>query len=211
MSLFIVFEGGEGCGKSTQARALYKKLCYQGIPAVFTIEPGGTLLGAKIRRILKNRGNTPISPESELFLFSASRAQLLDEVIYPALQAGKIVICDRFSSSTIAYQGYGRRISISMIEMVNNLTIKNLVPDLTILLDISPEEGLTRRRDLYDRFESMDLSFHHRVREGYLKIASLDSNRWDIIDASLPRKEIACIIWSKIVDLFKKVSISCNE
>ena len=204
MSLFIVFEGGEGCGKSTQARALYRKLCYQGIPALFTIEPGGTLLGTRIRRILKNKGSTLISPESELFLFSASRAQLLDEVICPALQAGKIVICDRFSSSTIAYQGYGRRLSISTIEMVNNLTIQNLVPDITILLDISPEEGLTRRRDLHDRFESMDLSFHRRVREGYLKMASLDSDRWEVIDASLSRKEIACIIWSKIVDLMEE-------
>jgi len=204
LSLFIVFEGGEGCGKSTQARALYRKLCYQGIPALFTIEPGGTLLGTRIRRILKNKGSTLISPESELFLFSASRAQLLDEVICPALQAGKIVICDRFSSSTIAYQGYGRRLSISIIEMVNNLTIQNLVPDITILLDISPEEGLTRRRDLHDRFESMDLSFHRRVREGYLKMASLDSDRWEVIDASLSRKEIACIIWSKIVDLMEE-------
>ncbi len=201
MSLFIVFEGGEGCGKSTQVRTLYRKLCHQGIPTAFTIEPGGTLLGTRIRRILKNRGSTPISPESELFLFSASRAQLLDEVICPALQEGKIVICDRFISSTIAYQGYGRRLPMSTIEMVNNLTISNLVPDLTILLDISPEEGLARRRDLFDRFESMDLSFHRRVRQGYLKMASLNSDRWVVIDASLPRKEIAGIIWAKIVDL----------
>ena len=201
MSLFIVFEGGEGCGKSTQVKALYRKLCRQGVPVAFTVEPGGTLLGTRIRRILKNRGSTPISPESELFLFSASRAQLLDEVICPALQEGKIVICDRFISSTIAYQGYGRRLPMSTIEMVNNLTINNLVPDLTILLDISPEEGLARRCDLFDRFESMDLSFHRRVRQGYLKMASLNSDRWVVIDASLPRKEIAGIIWAKIVDL----------
>ncbi len=204
MSLFIVFEGGEGCGKSTQARALYRKLCHQGIPAVFTIEPGGTLLGTRIRKILKNRGSIPITPESELFLFSASRSQLLKEVILPALQAGKIVICDRFISSTIAYQGYGRRLSMTTIERVNDLTIQKLVPDLTILLDIDPEEGLARRRDIYDRFESMDISFHRRVREGYLKMASLDSDRWGIIDASLPRKEIACIIWRKILDLLKE-------
>ncbi len=208
MSLFIVFEGGEASGKSTQARALYRKLCYRGIPAVFTIEPGGTLLGNRIRRILKNSGSALISPEAELFLFSASRAQLLDEVISPALQAGKIVICDRFSASTIAYQGYGRGLSMSTIEMVNSLTIQNLVPDITILLDISPEEGMARRRDIDDRFESMDFSFHRRVREGYLKMASLDSNSWEIIDASISRKEIARIIWHKIIDLIEKSRLS---
>ena len=172
MSLFIVFEGGEGCGKSTQVKALYRKLCRQGVPVAFTVEPGGTLLGTRIRRILKNRGSTPISPESELFLFSASRAQLLDEVICPALQEGKIVICDRFISSTIAYQGYGRRLPMSTIEMVNNLTINNLVPDLTILLDISPEEGLARRCDF------VSSPYQARLfKNGFVKLGSLGSNR----------------------------------
>ncbi len=208
MSFFIVFEGGEGCGKSTQARNLYRKLCNLGIPVVLTFEPGGTVLGNRVRKILKNRGNAFICPEAELLLFIASRTQLIAEIIRPALQRGEIVICDRFSSSTLAYQGYGRQLPLSTVEMINNLAIQNIDPDITILLDISPEEGLARRFGCHDHFESMDLQFHHRVREAYLKMASADPDRWEVIDASLPRKQVTNVIWGKIGNLLEKSKYS---
>lgn len=201
MSLFITFEGGEGCGKSTQAKALYQRLRQQNIPVVLTHEPGGTVLGSEIRRALKKKRGCLVSPEAELFLFAASRAQLIAEVIRPALQEGKIVICDRFSHSTSVYQGYGRGLSLPTVEMVNSLATQNLEPDVIILLDLPPEQGLTRKRNLKDRFELEDLSFHRRVRVGYLKMAATDPDRWLVIDASLPKKEISEIVWERVSQL----------
>ena len=201
MSLVITFEGGEGCGKSTQAKALYRRLRQQNIPVVLTHEPGGTVLGSEIRRALKRKRGCPVLPEAELFLFAASRAQLIAEVVRPALQEGKIVICDRFSYSTSVYQGYGRGLSLPTVEMVNSLATQNLEPDVIILLDLPPEQGLTRKRNLKDRFELEDLSFHRRVREGYLKMAATDPNRWLVIDASLPKNKIARIIWERVSQL----------
>ena len=201
MSLFITFEGGEGCGKSTQAKALYQRLRQQNIPVVLTHEPGGTVLGSEIRRALKKKRGCLVSPEAELFLFAASRAQLIAEVIRPALQEGKIVICDRFSHSTSVYQGYGRGLSLPTVEMVNSLATQNLGPDVIILLDLPPEQGLTRKRNLKDRFELEDLSFHRRVREGYLKMAATDPDRWLVIDAALPKNKIAKIVWGRVSQL----------
>ena len=201
MSLFITFEGGEGCGKSTQSRLLLEQLHQQNIPVVLTREPGGTALGNEIRRVLKREQGIPISPQAELFLFAASRAQLVADLIRPALRAGKVVICDRFAHSTLVYQGYGRGLDLTTVEMVNNMATENLKPDLAILLNISPEQGLTRKRSLRDRFELEDLSFHRRVREGYLKMAAAEPDRWLVIDAMLPKGEIAEIIWDKVSKL----------
>ena len=201
MSLFITFEGGEGCGKSTQAKILYRKLCQQGIPVVLTHEPGGTTLGNEIRKLLKRKQAGPISPQAELLLFAASRAQLVVEVIRPALEEGKVIICDRFAHSTLVYQGYGRGLNLPIVEMVNNLATQNLEPDIIILLDISPEQGLVRKRAPKDRFELEDLSFHHRVREGYLKIAAAEPERWLVIDATLPKRKITKIVWEKVSGL----------
>ena len=145
-SLFITFEGGEGCGKTTQARLLSKKLEQQNIPVVLTHEPGGTALGNEIRKLLKKRRGSPISPQAELFLFAASRVQLVSELIRPALEQGKAVICDRFTYSTVVYQGCGRGLDLTTVELVNNMATQDLKPDLIILLDISPEQGLTRKR-----------------------------------------------------------------
>ena len=206
MSLFITFEGGEGCGKSTQARALSRKLRRHNIPVVLTHEPGGTVLGNRINRELKRKRDEPISPEAELLLFTASRAQLTAAVIRPALQGGKTVICDRFGDSTLAYQGYGRELGLSTAEMVNNLATQGLKPDLIILLDLPPEQGLARKRNLKDRFELEDLSFHRRVREGYLKLAAADPDRWLVVDASLPKGKIAEIIWEKVSQLLPSLS-----
>jgi len=172
---------------------------------VLTHEPGGTALGDEIREALKRRRDSFISPQAELFLFAASRAQLVAELIRPALEDGKVVICDRFTYSTLVYQGYGRGLGLTAIEMVNNMATGNLNPDLIILLDISPEQGLARKRSLKDRFELEDLSFHRRVREGYLKMAA-GPNRWLVIDASLPKAKIAEIIWDRVSQLLPDLS-----
>jgi len=201
LGLFITFEGGEGCGKSTHSRLLLKKLEQQNIPAVLTHEPGGTALGDELRRALKKRRDSFISPQTELFIVAASRAQLVAALIRPALQEGKVVICDRFTHSTMVYQGYGRGLDFTAIQMVNNMATRYLNPDLIILLDISPEQGLARKRRLKDRFELEGLSFHRRVREGYLKMAAAEPNRWLVIDASLPKARIAKIIWDRVSQL----------
>ena len=195
MSLFITFEGGEGSGKSTQARALYRRLLKLGIPAILTHEPGGTPLGKDMRRWLKFKGE--LDPETELLLFNASRAQLVSQVIRPALKSGTIVICDRFYHSTIAYQGYGRDLDFDLIEAANNIATQGLCPDLTVLLDIPVEQGLARKR-LRDRFEREELAFHQRVRQGYLEMAKQEPERWLVIDGSLPKKEIARLIWQRV-------------
>lgn len=201
MGLFITFEGGEGCGKSTQSRLLLKKLERQNVPVLLTHEPGGTALGNESRRILKRKRDSSISPQAELFLLAASRAQLVAELIRPALEEGKVVICDRFTHSTMVYQGYGRGLDFTAIKMVNNMATRYLNPDLIILLDISPEQGLARKQSLKDRFELEDLSFHRRVREGYLKMAAAEPDRWLVIDASLPKGKIAEIIWDRVSQL----------
>jgi dTMP kinase len=198
LGLFITFEGGEGCGKSTQSRLLLKKLEQQNVPVVLTHEPGGTALGNELRRTLKRKRDSSISPHAELFLLAASRAQLVAEVIRPALEEGKVVICDRFTHSTMVYQGYGRGLDFTAIKMVNNMATRNLDPDLIILLDISPKQGLARKQSLKDRFELEDSSFHRRVREGYLKMAAAEPDRWLMIDASLPKGRVAEIIWDRV-------------
>jgi len=206
VGLFITFEGGEGCGKSTQSRLLLKKLEQRNIPVVLTHEPGGTVLGNELRKTLKRKRDSSISPQAELFLLAASRAQLAAELIRPALEEGKVVLCDRFTHSTMVYQGYGRGLDFTAIKMVNNMATRNLNPDLIILLDISPEQGLARKRSLKDRFELEDLSFHRRVREGYVKMAAAEPDRWLVIDASLPKVKIAEIIWDRVSRLLPDFS-----
>ncbi len=198
MSLFIVFEGGEGGGKSTQARGLSRRLLSMGIPAILTKEPGGTPLGKGVRNWLKFKGK--IVPLSELLLFTVSRAQLIAQVIRPALKSGTVVICDRFAESTIAYQGYGRGLDFALIEAANNIATEGLCPDLIVLLDIPVEQGLSRKKKR-DRFEREEFAFHQRVREGYLKMASADPKRWLVVDATLPKRKIGQIIWERVRQL----------
>jgi dTMP kinase len=206
LGLFITFEGGEGCGKSTQSRLLLKKLEQQNVPVVLTHEPGGTALGNELRKALKRKRESSISPQAELFLLAASRVQLVAEVIRPALEEGKVVLCDRFTHSTMVYQGYGRGLDFTAIKMVNNMATGYLNPDLIIFLDISPEQGLARKQSLKDRFELEDLSFHRRVRAGYLKMAAAEPDRWLVIDASLPKRKIAKIIWDRVSQLLPSSS-----
>ena len=205
MASFIVFEGGEGCGKSTQTRALYRRLSKDGFRAVLTREPGGTRLGERVRRYLKQTGETRISPLAELFLIATARAQLVSEVIRPELEKGKTVICDRFTPSTLAYQGYGRGLNTDALREVNDIATDGMSPDLIVLLDIPIEDGLGRKKSKErDRFESESLAFHARVRRGYLDMAKADPGRWLVVDGRLPKKEIEEMIWGKVSILLKR-------
>ena len=205
MALFIVFEGGEGCGKSTQTRALCRRLSKDGFRAVLTREPGGTRLGERVRRHLKRTGETRISPLAELFLIATARAQLVSEIIRPELEKGKTVICDRFTPSTLAYQGYGRGLNTDALREVNDIATDGMSPDLIVLLDIPIEDGLGRKKSKErDRFESESLAFHARVRRGYLDMAKADPERWLVVDGRLPKKEIEEMIWGKVSILLKR-------
>ena len=204
MALFITFEGGEGSGKSVQARALYRRLSRLAIPVVLTHEPGVTALGKKVARWLKWGQDMDISPMAELMLFNVSRAQLVTEVIRPNLEGGKVVISDRYADSTTAYQSYERGLDLAMVRAVNNTAIQGLNPGLTILLDMSVEAGLARKRGKkQDRFEQEDIAFHRRVREGYLKLVEKEPERWLVLDATQPKEKIAEIIWQKVNQLIK--------
>lgn len=205
MSLFITFEGSEGCGKSTQAKSLWQKLLDSGIPAELTYEPGGTPLGSKLRRILKQDTGEPMSSLSELLLFIVCRAELVDRVILPGLKQGKVVICDRFADSTIAYQGYGRGLDMGMIDYMNHLATRGLKPHLTVLLDLPVVKGLKRKSgNVADRFEAEGVDFHERVRRGYLEMAAREPERWLVIDANLPKDEISGIVWERVEGLLRQ-------
>ena len=202
MALFITFEGGEGSGKTLQAKALYRRLSKLAIPALIIHEPGGTSLGRKLARLLKWAEDTGISRMTELLMFNASRAQLIEEVIQPNLKSGKVIICDRYTDSTTAYQSYGRGLDLETVKAINNAASGGLKPALTVLLDISTEEGLGRKRDKKrDRFEGEDIAFHQKVREGYLKLAANEPERWLVIDASQSREKIAETIWQRVSQL----------
>jgi len=204
MSLFITFEGGEGSGKSSQAKALYSRLHQLAIPALLTHEPGVTPLGEKTAHLLKWSQDVDISPVAELLLFNASRAQLVTEVIRPELESGKIVICDRYADSTTAYQGYGRELSLPMVAAVNETGMLGLMPDLTVLLDMPVREGLARKHSKKDRFEAENEKFHQRVREGFLKMAAEEPERWLVIDATQSQEKIAGIIWERVSKLIPR-------
>ena len=199
MALFITFEGGEGSGKSIQARLLYRKLRQLAIPVILTHEPGVTSLGKRINHLLKWTQYIDISPVAELMMFNVSRAQLVKEVINEALIKGQTVICDRFYDSTTAYQGYGRGLDIETVKRVNKIATGGLTPNLTIFLDVPPEEGFRRKvKDKPDRFETESIDFHRKVREGYLKLAEDEPSRWRVINGEQDREIIAGIIWKNV-------------
>jgi dTMP kinase len=201
LSLFITFEGVEGCGKTYQSKVLYKSLLASSAAVMLTYEPGGTDLGDHLRHLLKRKQEYKIPPESEVFLFAASRFNLVKEVIVPGLRSGKIVICDRFHDSTTAYQGYGRGVDLATIESIHRLALQGVKPSITILLDMPVEDGLRRKRTGNDRFERESVEFHKRVRNGYLELASKEPDRWFVIDGRLPRGEISKIVWERITAL----------
>jgi dTMP kinase len=176
------------------------------VPALLTHEPGGGALGRKIARLLKWSGETPISPLAELLLFNASRAQLVQDVVRPALGEGQVVICDRYADSTTAYQGYGRGLDLDMVKSINAAATGGLMPDLTVLLDMPGKAGLARKGgEKPDRFHAEALAFHRRVREGYLKMAKEEPSRWLVIDAWQEKEKIAGIIWQRVSKLLPEL------
>jgi dTMP kinase len=207
VAYFITLEGIEGCGKSTQAELLSRELHAEtGCQVVATREPGGCPIANKIRAILLDADNRELVPLAELLLYAAARAQHVAEVIRPALAEGKIVLCDRYTDATTAYQGYGRALDLPLIENLAQLATGGLTPDLTILLDCPEEVGLKRAMARInassgareERFEQESLRFHHAVREGYLKLAAAHPDRFIVVDGTLGISEAAAAIRSAV-------------
>ena len=184
--VFITLEGPDGCGKTCQIPDLVKYLHKNGYEVVSTREPGGTPISEQIRDVIMSMSNKGMHPRTEILLFQAARAQHVEQIIRPALADGKIVVCDRFTDSTLAYQGYGHQTDLSNLRLIVDFATAKLRPDLTIYLDLDAEEGLRRRQKgggEWNRLDDYDLDFHRRVREGYLKLIEQDPSRWFLIDA----------------------------
>ena len=200
MGAFIVFEGGEGAGKSTQAKILSRRMEEEGYPVVRTREPGGTKLGESIRRLLKARSD--VTPAAELLMFATARAQLVQEVISPALKAGSSVVCDRFAASTVAYQGHGRGLDLQLISDLNQVATGGIKPNLTVFLDMPGGAGLARKPNGgKDPFESQGREFHDKVREGYLEMASRDPRGWLVVDGTMAKNSLSRLVWAMVVPL----------
>ncbi len=200
--VFISFEGCEGCGKTTQISRLSTKLEESGYPVVVTREPGGTPIGENIRHLLIHSDAPNMQPETELLLFAASRAQLVRELIVPALEEGKFVLCDRFLDSTTVYQGVARQLANEPVQCINRFAVGNLMPHLTIILDIPEEVSLHRVKhratSVPDRLERETITFYKAVREGYLLLAENYPERFILIDGTQERDVIAETVWAEI-------------
>ena len=235
MSILVSFEGGEGSGKSAQVDILSGKLRAQGVQTLLVREPGSTPLGQYLRRWLKSEasGQEAISPIAELFLFAAARADVVSKVIAPALRReGMVIVTDRFADSTTAYQGYGRRLPLPQVHAANAFAVQGVVPDLTFLLDCTPELGLSRIGQLQirlplglgdepvgtrmdgegtRRFEQESLDFHRRVRAGYLEMAQADTDRWEVVDATMPVESVAEAVWHRIERELPRLQRTSND
>lgn len=198
--MFITFEGTEGSGKSLQARVLVDRLRSRGLSVVATHEPGGTPLGDQLRALVLLRDDLSVTPVAEALTMNASRAQLVGEVIKPALQRGEVVVCDRFADSTLAYQGAGRGLDQRQLESVISFATAGLRPDMTILLDLPVEIGLARKRtpEGWNRFEEEALAFHERVRAAYHGLAQREPDRWRCFDGRAAADEVAADIWREV-------------
>tara|TARA_B100000809_G_scaffold204634_1_gene206042 strand:+ start:1897 stop:2508 length:612 start_codon:yes stop_codon:yes gene_type:complete len=197
LSLFIVFEGLDGSGKSTQQQLLNDKLQFDKISSISFREPGSTVIGEKIVKILQS--DQKLSPLSELLLFYVSRSAIIEEKIKPALANYDVVICDRYFYSSIAYQGYGREMNIDFINQINDEVVKNIIPDLIFYMDINWEEKKKRKGiNVNDRFEKEDRVFHEKVRSGYKSMARKDSDKWKIIDAEEDVERISSSIYETV-------------
>lgn len=203
--MFITFEGSEGSGKTSQIPALAEYLSTQGYPVITTREPGGTSIGDQVRTILNDLDNTDMQPRTEVLLFQASRAQLVDHVIRPALQNGQIVLSDRYADSTLAYQGYGHQLNLDLIRTIVDFATGGLKPDLTLFLDVDVEVGLRRRAQggEWNRLDAFELAFYKRVREGYLEMAGAEPERWIVIDANHPPETVQAQLRQSILERLK--------
>lgn len=192
--LFITVEGPEGAGKTTVIQMIAEEMEKEGYPVLLTREPGGIRIAEKIREIILNRDHQEMDPKTEALLYAAARRQHLVEKVNPALQEGKIVLCDRFIDASLAYQGYARKIGVDEVFQINRFAIENRMPDLTIYFDIEPELGLARirksRHDQVNRLDLENMAFHHRVREGYLLLCERFPERITKINARLPVEEV---------------------
>ena len=202
---FITFEGGEGCGKSTQIRLLAERLRAAGKEVLLTREPGGTALAEKIRSLVREESDDPPNSRAETLLFIASRAQVVENVIRPTLASGTWVLCDRFADSTFAYQGYGRGLDLEELKRINSFATGGLEPDRTILLNVSPEVSAKRMRAREaatntdaDRMEKAGDSFHSRLRQGFLELAAAEPKRFAVIQADGGIEEVAEAVWNSI-------------
>jgi dTMP kinase len=199
---FITFEGGEGTGKSTQIELLDQRLRGAGLTTRLLREPGGTAVGEAVRTLLLDPDHAGLDPVAELLLYEASRAQLLAEVILPALAAGEVVLCDRFVDSTAAYQGYARGLSLDLIARLNAAATGGLAPQRTVLLDLDPRVGLARATSTgADRLEGEGIAFHTAVRDGFLEIAAADPERIRVVDADGPSEQVAARVRNALADL----------
>ncbi len=207
--LFITLEGGEGAGKSTQSRRVKAELEQLGREVILTREPGGTPEAEKIRDLLVQRDGGNWTPMAECLLFFAARQMHVETLIKPAISAGKIVICDRFTDSTVAYQGYGHGFDISTIRQIEKITLGNFAPDMTFILDLPVEQGLSRslkqkdiaagsKENTEDRFEKLRIDFHERLRKGFLEIAAQDTGRCTVVDAMKSADDVYQDIWGRI-------------
>jgi len=194
--MFITFEGPDGSGKSSQVASLAGYLEGQDFNVLVTREPGGTAIGDQIRAILSDLGNTDMHPRAETLLFLAARAQIVEQVILPAIAAGSIVLCGRYADSTLAYQGYGHQHDLRQIQTLLDFATGGLKPDLTLLLDVDVEVGLQRRASggEWNRLDAYNLAFHRRVRQGYHLLVQADPQRWVVIDAGQPAEQVQATI-----------------
>lgn len=201
--LLISFEGSEGCGKSTQIGEIAARFEEAGFEVIVTREPGGTDIGEDIRHLLMHAASADaMTPEAELLLFAASRAQLVRETIAPAIKAGKIVLCDRYLDSTTVYQGVGRQIAAEPVHMINQFAVGDVLPDITIVIDVPAEVGFQRIRhranDMPDRMESETIDFYKKVREGYLYLAQSMPERFIVVDGTKTAGRVANKIWDEL-------------
>ncbi|MGY1795348.1 dTMP kinase [Geodermatophilus sp. SYSU D00525] len=201
--LFVAFEGGEGAGKSTQVRRLFDWLGLVEVPARVTHEPGGTPPGARIRALLLDPASAGLSPRAEALLYAADRAHHVDTVVRPALEAGEVVVTDRYVDSSLAYQGAGRALALDEVRRLSAWATGGLVPDLTVLLDLPPEAGLARARGraAADRLESESVEFHERVRATFLDLAAAEPGRYLVLDAQRPADELATAVRERVAAL----------
>ena len=203
IGFFVTFEGGEGSGKSTQAKILYDRLVRNNFDVILTREPGGSVIAELIREILVKGDVSKLEPMSELFLFAAARYDHLNKTVNPALEDNKIVICDRFIDSTSAYQGYGGNINQARIDEINNISIGNSYPNLTFICDVETDIGLKRslrETNNVTRFEKKTLDYHNKIRDGYLEIALNNKIRCSVIDGSKNIDQVSEEIYKIFID-----------
>lgn len=205
MGLFVTFEGPDGSGKTTQAKMLVEFLQAHGTPVIYTREPGGTEISEQIREVILSTRNKSMRSETEVLLFSAARAQIVDQVIRPALAEGKIVVCDRYYDSTLAYQGYGLGLDLDALRAITKFATRGLVPDLTFYVDVPAEVGLARRHQAEtNRLDHKDVDYHARVRNGYLELAKAEPHRFIVIDGTGTIEQVQEEIRARMMEELKR-------